>query len=91
VAYHLKSNTAPYLNDLLSLSVDAVGHADHAIKMNGLKLLGSVLSGMGETSNPIEETTLVQLVQLLQSVANIDPTPEARQLAEKYLVSLGCN
>jgi hypothetical protein len=51
------------------------------VRMSALRLVGALLSGTGaRTAGPIEP-----LFRVLRSVANMDPAPAARALAETLL------
>jgi hypothetical protein len=56
------------------------------VRLEGLKLLGSVLGALAEckevTPNLEEKFALLQ--QRLEVIRNIDQSPECRLLAEKY-------
>jgi len=85
VVYHMKTEAQKYSADLLQLATEAIGDSHSEIRLNGLKLLGALMSAVEDlfVNSP---SILMRVQTALQSIANIDSSTEARTLAEQYLV-----
>ena len=83
--FHLKADSAPYARDLLDLSISTTSDSDPQIRLNGLKLLGAILSHAEEDLFENNTNVIWDLQKSLHAIANMDSSTEARQLAEKFL------
>lgn len=81
----MKTKVSEFSKDMLSISISLLQHKDSTIRMNSLKLLGSLMAEVGDHVFSNDSALIIRVQSQLASLSNIDPSIEVRTLAEKFL------
>jgi len=85
ISYHVILTTRYYANDLLRVILLSLQNSE--LQIYGLKLLGTLYTGNEELFNKNTTKEYYQCKRALESVVNTSTDKNARELAEKILLS----
>lgn len=70
---------------MLNTSISHLQHKDPIIRMNSLKLLGTLMAEFGDILFSDDSVIVLRIQSQLTSLSNLDSSHEVRTLAEKFL------